>query len=180
MKLGVVRFPGGGCDVELPGRPIAAADAALGDVDALVLLGGDARGAAILPAVKAFSDRGGPILAVCGGVAVACAAGLLEGRLVEASGAAAGQGVLRVEGRPTPFTHALPAGRLVEVTVAHAAARFEHPDPDRLEREARVVLRWVDAEGAPLPGAGVAAVTNARANVVGVVPHLVDLHFLLE
>ena len=35
---------------------------------------------------------------------------------------------LGVEGRPTPFSSAIPAGRILRMSVAHAEGRYVHPD----------------------------------------------------
>src|SRR5262249_4253249 len=85
---------------------------------------------------------------------------------------------LRVEGRPSPFTQAIPAGRILRMSIAHAEGRYVHPEVDRLEREGLVAFRYVTAEGAVTPEANpngslrnIAGVVNARGNVVGLMPH---------
>jgi len=202
--FGVVRFPGSNCDDDAlhvvhrvlydrgsKGRIIWHKDTGLGEVDVVLLPGGFSYGdylragamaahSPIMAAVKRFAEAGGPVLAICNGFQIACEAGLLEGALTRnASLRFACQDVwLRVEGRPTPFTQALPAGRILRMSIAHAEGRYTHPDPDRLEKEGRVVFRYVTPDGGLDPAANpngslrnIAGVANERGNVLGLMPH---------
>jgi len=204
MNFGIVRFPGSNCDddaLHVVTRVLADKGATgrilwhkghdVSGVDAIVLPGGFSYGdylragamaahSPIMADVKAFADRGGPVLAICNGFQIACEAGLLEGALTRnASLKFECRDVwLRVEGRPTPFTHAIPAGRILRMSIAHAEGRYLHSDPARLEREGMVVFRYVGRDGevsdAANPNgsvANIAGVTNARGNVVGLMPH---------
>src|SRR5262245_52066275 len=98
MNFGVIRFPGSNCDDDAlhvvskvlaakgaAGRMIWHKDAALGAVDAVVLPGGFSYGdylrsgamaahSPIMKAVKAFAERGGPVIAICNGFQIACEA----------------------------------------------------------------------------------------------------------
>jgi phosphoribosylformylglycinamidine synthase subunit PurQ / glutaminase len=204
MLFGVVRFPGSNCDDDAVrvvdgvlrgqgarGKILWHKDSDLSGVDAVLLPGGFSYGdylragamaakSPIMGAIKAFAERGGPVLAVCNGFQIACEAGLLEGALTRnASLHFECRDVhLRVEGRPTPFTASIPAGRLLRMSIAHAEGRYVHPDPERLEKEGLVVFRYVNGDGQPTPEANpngslanIAGVTNARGNVVGLMPH---------
>jgi phosphoribosylformylglycinamidine synthase len=204
MKFGIIRFPGSNCDddaFDAIGRVLAAEGAEaqmvwhkdhdLAGSDAIVLPGGFSYGdylragamaawSPIMGAVKAFAERGGWVLAVCNGFQIACEAGLLPGALTRnASLHFECQDVhLRVEGRPTPFTQAIPAGRVLRMSIAHAEGRYVHPDVDGLEREGGVLFRYVTPEGRPTAAANpngsaanIAGVCNAAGNVVGLMPH---------
>jgi phosphoribosylformylglycinamidine synthase len=204
MKFGVVRFPGSNCDDDAlhvvtrvlaplgaSGRIVWHKDVSLGDVDAVILPGGFSYGdylragamaahSPIMGAVKAFAERGGWVLAICNGFQIACEAGLLEGALTRNATLhfECRDVTLRVEGRPTPFTQAIPAGRLLKMSIAHAEGRYLHPDPARLEREGLVAFRYVSPDGEPSPAANpngsmanIAGVLSARGNVVGLMPH---------
>ena len=82
---------------------------------------GRGRQATALRALVAFARAGGPVLAVGAGFRSLCALGLLPGRVTSPADADAGAGEppppalahLRVEGRSTPFTSAIPAGRVI-------------------------------------------------------------------
>jgi len=202
MNISVIQFPGSNCDDDVlhvlahvvPGssaRKVWHKDGALGACDAVVVPGGFSYGdylragamaahSPILAAVKRFAEAGGPVLGICNGFQILCEARLLDGALLRNAS-------LRfecrdvhvvVEGRPTPFTSALPAGRLLRMPIAHAEGRYVPEDAERLEREGRVVFRYVDAGGGATAAANpngsvanIAGVTNAAGNVVGLMPH---------
>jgi len=204
MRFGVVRFPGSNCDDDAyhvvanvlaergsTGAIIWHKDHSIGDVDALIIPGGFSYGdylragaiaahAPIMAAVKEFAAAGGPVLGICNGFQVLCESGLLEGALVRNHS-------LRfvckdihvvVEGRPTPFTQAIPAGRHIRMSIAHAEGCYTHADVARLEKEGRVIFRYCTAEGEVTPEANpngsvanIAGVCNAAGNVVGLMPH---------
>jgi phosphoribosylformylglycinamidine synthase I len=210
MQVAIVRFPGSNCDLDaLPvlGGVVAGASARfawhkesdLGACDAVIVPGGFSYGdylrcgamaahSPIMPAVKRFAERGGPVLGICNGFQILCEAGLLDGALTRnASLHFECRDVhVLVEGRPTPFTAALPAGRVLRLPIAHAEGCFIHDDVDALEREGRVVFRYVDAAGgAATRGAAgnvsdanpngslhdIAGIANRAGNVVGLMPH---------
>jgi phosphoribosylformylglycinamidine synthase len=120
------------------------------------------------------------VLGICNGFQILCEAGLLEGVLTrnESLRFECRDVYLVVEGRPTPFTHAIPAGRHVRMSIAHAEGRYVHPDVERLEGEGRVVFRYATADGAVTAAANpngsqnnIAGVCNAEGNVIGLMPH---------
>ncbi|HWE28046.1 MAG TPA: phosphoribosylformylglycinamidine synthase subunit PurQ [Polyangia bacterium] len=201
MNIVVVRFPGSNCDddalhvinhvVGASGRFAWHKETSLGAVDAVVLPGGFSYGdylragamaanSPIMGAVKQFAEGGGPVLAICNGYQIACEAGLLDGALTRnASLHFECRDVhLLVEGKQTPWTRAIPAGRVLKMPIAHAEGRFVHNDVERLEKEGRVIFRYVDASGGEGAGANpngsianIAGTCNARGNVVGLMPH---------
>ncbi|HET6610476.1 MAG TPA: phosphoribosylformylglycinamidine synthase subunit PurQ [Kofleriaceae bacterium] len=204
LTFGVVRFPGSNCDDDalyavakvlapagMTGKMIWHKERTLGGVDALILPGGFSYGdylragamaahSPIMAAVKDFARGGGPVLGICNGFQILCEAGLLEGALVRNASLRfeCADIWVRVEGRPTPFSHAIPAGRILSMAVAHGAGRYVHDDVDRLEGEGRVVFRYVTADGDVTEVANpngsqsnIAGVTNAAGNVVGLMPH---------
>jgi phosphoribosylformylglycinamidine synthase len=134
----------------------------------------------VMRAVRAFAERGGPVLAVCNGFQIACESGLLDGALTRnASLHFECRDVhLLVEGRPTPWTRAIPAGRILRMPIAHAEGRFVHPNLAALEAEGRILFRYCDAGGGETEGANpngsmgnVAGICNPAGNVVGLMPH---------
>ncbi len=204
MKFGIVRFPGSNCDddaLDVTSRVLAADGAEgriiwhkehdLGQVDAVILPGGFSYGdylragamaahSPIMGSVKRFAEKGGAVLAICNGFQIACEAGLLEGALTRKQSLrfVCKDVHLRVEGRVTPFTRGIPAGRILRMSIAHAEGRYIHPDVERLEKAGQVLFRYVTAQGDPSPAANpngslgnIAGVTNPLGNVVGLMPH---------
>lgn len=204
MRFGVIRFPGSNCDDDAVdvvdrvlrtegsrGRIVWHKDHDLGDVDAVVVPGGFSYGdylragaiaahSPVMAAVKRFAERGGPVLGICNGFQILCESGLLEGALArnESLKFECMDVYCVVEGRPTPFTQAIPAGRHIRMSIAHAEGRYTHPDVDRLEREGQVVFRYCTADGEVSPEANpngsinnIAGVCNPAGNVVGLMPH---------
>ena len=202
--FGVIRFPGSNCDDDAMrvvdevlraagarGRILWHKDRSLGDVDVVVLPGGFSYGdylragamaaqSPIMAAVAKFAARGGPVLGICNGFQILCEAGLLDGALTRnASLHFECRDVhLVVEGRPTPFTHAIPAGRQIKMSIAHSEGRYVHPDVERLEGEGRIVFRYAEPDGAVSEAANpngslhnIAGVCNQDGNVVGLMPH---------
>ena len=201
--FGVIRFPGSNCDDDAvrvvdqvmgagsQGRIVWHKDRSLAGVDAVIVPGGFSYGdylragaiaakSPIMGAVIEFARAGGPVLGICNGFQILCESGLLDGALTRNAS-------LRfecrdvhcvVEGRPTPFTAAIPAGRHIKMSIAHAEGRYIHPEVERLEAEGRVVFRYATADGAVTPAANpngsmnnIAGVCNEAGNVVGLMPH---------
>jgi phosphoribosylformylglycinamidine synthase len=174
MNLAIVRFPGSNCDDDVAhALRHALGDAAyfvghkeddLGPGDAVVLPGGFSYGdylragamaarSPVMAAVRRFAQRGGPVLGICNGYQILCEAGLLDGALTRNASLhfVCRDVFVRVEGRPTPFTAAIPAGRIMRLPIAHAEGRFVHPAVEQVEAEARVVFRYCDSAGGVSP-----------------------------
>ncbi|RMH41863.1 MAG: phosphoribosylformylglycinamidine synthase subunit PurQ [Deltaproteobacteria bacterium] len=204
MNFAVLRFPGSNCDDDAlhvvdrvlaplgaSGRIVWHKDTSLAGVDAVIVPGGFSYGdylragaiaahSPIMGAVRRFAEAGGPVLGICNGFQILCEAGLLDGALTrnESLQFVCADVYCVVEGRPTPFTHAIPAGRHLRMSIAHADGRYVHPDVDALEAEGRVVFRYCSKDGEVVPEANpngsmhnIAGVCNAAGNVVGLMPH---------
>ena len=194
MKLAVVRFPGSNCDAD---AWHAARDAGhqatyvwhrstdLEGADVVVLPGGFsygdylragaiARFSPVMRAVAAHAEAGRPVLGICNGFQILCEAGLLPGALARNAGLSfvCRWVTMRVEATDTPFTAAYAVGDRIRAPVAHGEGRYvaDAATLDRLEREGRVVFRYV--EGNP-NGAlrDIAGIANEGRNVVGLMPH---------
>ena len=202
-RVGVITFPGSLDDrdalraVDLMGGvgvPLWHADHDLHEVDAVVLPGGFSYGdylrcgaiaghAPILDEVKAFADRGGPVLGICNGFQVLLEAGLLPGAMLRNSGLKfiCEHVSVRVEQTDTPFTGACRQGQVLRIPINHGEGNYFAPDDvlDRLERERRVIFRYVDAATGEPTGAAnpngaarnIAGICSERRNVVGMMPH---------
>jgi phosphoribosylformylglycinamidine (FGAM) synthase-like amidotransferase family enzyme len=129
-------------------------------------------------ALRAFVGRGGRVLALGDGVSVLCAAELLPGSVTTAPPAATH---VRVEGRATPFTWAIPAGRILPLGLV-PAHRWSASDDDAtaLASGGRVLLRYCDASGgltASSAAAAVAGLCDDTGRVVGIlggISHALD------
>jgi len=126
----------------------AAVVAQGGRCDALLVCGGlpGAEGEMIV----AFARGGGPVLGVGDGFQALCALGLLPGRVAALAEDAGGplDAHVRVEGRATPFTSAIPAGRVMSLDGATAVGlRYDVGEPDALEARGQVIFRYCDAAG---------------------------------
>ena len=193
MRVGVVRFPGSNCDadayhaVELAGAEAVYLwheESDLHGSEAVVLPGGFAYGdylragvlarfSPIMRSVAVAAGRGVPVLGICNGFQVLAEAGLLPGALLRNEGLRFVHRwvALRLEGRGTPFTAALPEGIVLRMPVAHGEGRY-YDEParlDELEREGRVVFRYIDNPNGSLRD--IAGVRNEAGNVLGLMPH---------
>jgi phosphoribosylformylglycinamidine synthase len=207
VRIGVVVFPGSNCDrdtlhaLELAGaEPVALwhEQASLDGVAAVVLPGGFAYGdylragviarfSPVMRAVEAFAGDGGLVLGICNGFQVLAEAGLVPGALLRNRGLRfLGRDVrIAAERIDTPFTHALAAtGEPLRMPIAHGEGCYYADDAtlDELERDGRVLFRYVDTGGrlaaeedrdANPNGSlrAIAGVLNVAGNVAGLMPH---------
>jgi len=194
VRVAVIQFPGSNCDedtVRAVQRVGGQADLVWhreGDLqqpDAVIVPGGFAYGdylragaiarfSPVMQAVERFAADGGPVLGICNGFQVLCEAGLLPGALVRNKGQLflARPVTVRVDTTDTPFTAAYRKGQVLVLPVAHGEGRYvaTAETVQELEQDERVVLRYVDQN----PNGSIheiAGITNARRNVVGIMPH---------
>lgn len=204
MKFAIVVFPGSNCDHDAhhAAKHVLGQDAefvwhkdtSLGGADVVILPGGFAHGdylrtgaiarfSPVMKSVQAFADAGGPVLGVCNGFQILLEAGLLPGAMLRNRGLkfiCEHVGV-RVEQTDTPFTSACRQGQVLSIPINHGEGNYYAPDDvlDRLERERRVIFRYVDtATGETTSGANpngaarnIAGICSERRNVVGMMPH---------
>lgn len=203
MKFAVVVFPGSNCDDDAyyAARHVLGQDAefvwhkdtSLGGADVVILPGGFAHGdylrtgaiarfSPIMAAVTAFADAGGPVLGVCNGFQILLEAGLLPGAMLRNRGLkfiCEHVGV-RVEETDTPFTAACRKGQVLRIPINHGEGNYFATDDvlDALERDRRVIFRYVDAAGQATESANpngaarnIAGICNDHRNVVGMMPH---------
>jgi phosphoribosylformylglycinamidine synthase len=133
----------------------------------------------VLAALDRFAAGGGVVLGWSLGFATLCERGLLDGAVGPSDGDGDEVVYCVVEGRPTPFTHAIPAGRHLRAELTGPRLCYRHPDPERLEDEGRVALRFCTADGEvdeiadPCGSIGnIAGVCSADGNVVGILPQV--------
>jgi phosphoribosylformylglycinamidine synthase I len=202
MRWGVVVFPGSLDDRDAQRVARVLGDEAvalwhkdrdLGGVDCVILPGGFSYGdylrcgaiakfSPIVAAVARHAAEGGLVLGICNGFQILCEAGLLPGALVRNRSLSyvCDTVTVRVETTDTPFTGNCREGELLALPIKHGEGCWV-ADPDTvstLERERRIVFRYVDANGQAAPEANpngslgnVAGVCSADRNVVGLMPH---------
>jgi phosphoribosylformylglycinamidine synthase I len=145
--------------------------------------GAIARFSPIMREVKAFAEAGNPVLGVCNGFQILLEAGLLPGAMLRNRGLKfiCEHVTLRVEETDTPFTATCARGQLLRIPINHGEGNYFAADDvlDTLERERRVIFRYVDAatgqpsESSNPNGAArnIAGICSERRNVVGMMPH---------
>jgi phosphoribosylformylglycinamidine (FGAM) synthase-like amidotransferase family enzyme len=142
--------------------------------DVLVIPPGLPRGvgAGVGEALRAWVRRGAHVIGLADGAAWLCEAGLLPGVVTDVGPQPAATHV-RVEGRATAFTWAIPAGRILGLGAPVTGVRYAAPEPEvaRLGSRGQIVLRFCDAAGGVdrrLPGAAtVAGLADDSGRVVG-------------
>lgn len=202
MRVGIAVFPGTWSDrdwahaITLVGHePVMLwhRDADLRGVDAVVIPGGFsygdhlrtgaiARFAPLMESVAEFARAGAPVLGSCNGFQILCEAHLLPGALLRNASLEfrCQAQTLRVETAASPFTAGCSSGTLLSIPVSHGEGRYvaDAQTLDALEREDRVLLRYVRSDGAPAgedtPNGSdrdIAGILNEGRNVVGLMPH---------
>jgi phosphoribosylformylglycinamidine synthase len=201
-RIGVVTFPGSLDDRDalravrfMGGEGVALwhGDRDLRGVDAVILPGGFsygdylrtgaiARFAVVMEEVRAFAERGGPVVGICNGFQILCEAGLLPGALIRNRGLrfVCRWVQVRVETSLSPLTSGLVPGEILRVPVKHGEGQFVAAQDDlrRIEGDGLVVFRYCATDGALDDEANVngsagsvAGVRNPDGNVVGLMPH---------
>ena len=194
MRIGIVTFPGSLDDRDAAravrvagGEPVALwhGDADLHQVDAVVLPGGFSYGdylrcgaiARFAPVMEPLIDaaRGGlPVLGICNGFQILCESHLLPGALIRNDHRkfVCRDQRLRVESTSTAWTSGYAADQQIVVPLKNGEGGYvaDARTLDELEGEGRVVFRYLDDN----PNGSyrdIAGITNARGNVVGLMPH---------
>jgi phosphoribosylformylglycinamidine synthase len=194
MRIGVVTFPGSLDEVDAAravrlagGEPVSLwhGDADLRGVDAVVLPGGFsygdylragaiARFAPVMDVLVPAAQDGLPVLGICNGFQVLCEAHLLPGALVRNDHQlfVCRDQRLRIERTDTAWTCDYEPGQEITITLKNGEGAYvaDEVTLDELEAEGRVVARYVGVN----PNGSrrdIAGISNARGNVVGLMPH---------
>jgi phosphoribosylformylglycinamidine synthase len=207
-KFAIIVFPGSNCDEDA----YHAATAVLGQqaeyiwhketdlkgADVVVLPGGFAHGdylrtgamarfSPVMKEVRAFADKGGPVIGICNGFQILLEAGLLPGAMLRNKGLKyrCEHVYVRIEQTDTPFTCAGRVGQVLKIPIGHGEGNYFAP-PDTLqalEANRQVILRYTDPQGQvgadpttdewnPNGSLGaIAGICNEARNVVGMMPH---------
>ena len=202
MRSAVLVFPGTNRENDIAGaierssgvKPhmVWHGDSDLPRVDLIVLPGGFSYGdylrcgamaahSPIMREVKARTEKGVPVLAVCNGFQVAAEIGLVPGVLMRNAHLqfVCGDVHLKVETSQSLFTHGYQAGQIIRVPVAHAEGNY-FADEDtlkRLEDRGQIAFRYCDSTGDATAGnpngsiRNIAGVFNDSKTVLGMMPH---------
>jgi phosphoribosylformylglycinamidine synthase len=203
MKFSIIVFPGSNCDHDAyhvatavlgqSAELIWHKDTDLKGADVVILPGGFAHGdylrtgamarfSPIMREVRAFAERGGPVLGICNGFQVLLEAELLPGAMLRNRGLKyrCEHVHVRVERSDTPFTCAARPGQVLNIPIGHGEGNYYAPPEvlERLEANGQVVLRYATADGRIEDSANpngslhnIAGICNERRNVVGMMPH---------
>jgi phosphoribosylformylglycinamidine synthase len=203
VRVAIVTFPGSNCDYDCykainevlggDARFVWHREPSVGAVDLVILPGGFsygdylragaiARFSPIMTDVQRFAQEGGLVLGVCNGFQMLCEAGMLPGALIRnRSLQFQGERVrVRVDNADTIFTRAYTAGQVLHLHIAHGQGAYvaDEATLDRLEADARVVFRYVDAQGEASDAGNangsmrnIAGIINETGNVLGLMPH---------
>jgi len=194
VRIGVVTFPGSLDDrdaaraVRVAGGEAVAlwhGDADLHAVDAVVLPGGFsygdylrcgaiARFAPVMGPLVDAANGGLPVLGICNDFQVLCESHLLPGALVRNDSLhfVCRDQRLRVENASTVWTSDYEVGQEIVVPLKNGEGGYVASEAvlDELESEGRVVARYLELN----PNGSrrdIAGISNARGNVVGLMPH---------
>ncbi|MBD8704006.1 phosphoribosylformylglycinamidine synthase subunit PurQ [Frigoribacterium sp. CFBP9039] len=194
MRVGVVTFPGSLDDRDAQravrlagGEPVALwhGDHDLQGVDAIILPGGFSYGdylragaiasfSPIMTEVVDAANKGVPVLGICNGFQMLAEARLIPGahtRNAHQQFIRRDQR-LRVENARTDWTNGFTEGQEITIPLKNADGRFiaDAETIKRIEGEGQVAFRYLEVN----PNGSmddIAGVTNARGNVVGLMPH---------
>ena len=194
MRIGVVTFPGSLDDrdaqraVRLAGAdPVALwhGEHDLHGVDAIILPGGFSYGdylragaiaslSPIMAEVIAAANRGVPVLGICNGFQMLTEAHLLPGGLIRNDHGTfiCRDQKLRVENTSTAWTNGFAADAQITIPLKNGEGGFvaDAETIARLEGDGLVAFRYLELN----PNGSIndiAGITNARGNVVGLMPH---------
>jgi phosphoribosylformylglycinamidine synthase len=193
-RVGVVTFPGSLDDkdaaraIRVVGGlavPLWHADADLHSVDAIVLPGGFsygdylrcgaiARFAPVMEKIVDAANGGMPILGICNGFQVLTESQLLPGALTRNDHLhfICRDQKLRIENNTSMWTGDFEIGQEILIPLKNGEGGYvaDEKTLDQLEAEGRVIARYLDLN----PNGSrrdIAGITNARGNVVGIMPH---------
>lgn len=194
MRVGVVTFPGTLDDHDASravhfagGEAISLwhGNADLQDVSAVILPGGFsygdylrcgaiARFAPIMSVIIPAAEKGMPVLGICNGFQVLCESHLLPGALTRNVGLhfICRDQEIEIVNNDTDWSIDFISGARITIPLKNGEGSYQCDDQTlrELEENNRIVARYV---GANPNGSrnSIAGITNARGNVVGIMPH---------
>lgn len=203
FHFGVVVFPGSNCDHDtyhvlkhVLGQWVDFVwhgDTDLDGLDALILPGGFSYGdylrtgamaafSPVMQAVPRLVERGGLVLGICNGFQILLEAGLLPGAMLPNRGLTfICDDVYLIAGRyDTPFTCAIPEGKVLRMPIAHYEGQYYAPRHTlrQIRQRRQIVLQYCDAHGRVTRAANpngsrynIAGLLDASGRIMGMMPH---------
>ena len=194
MSIGIVVFPGSNCDRDvrwategclgLPTKFLWHETRDLSGLDAVVLPGGFsygdylrcgaiARFAPVLQSIVDFVDHGGRVLGICNGFQVLTEMGLLPGALTRNRDLhfVCETTQLTVASSTTKWLAEYETGSIISLPIAHGEGRYQCDKQtlSNLQEKDLIALRYQSNPNGSVDN--IAAITNAKANVIGMMPH---------
>ncbi len=180
-------------DVGVDARFVDYRETSLDGLSAVILPGGFsygdhlrcgaiARFAPVMGPLVAFAEAGHPVLGICNGFQILTEAHLLPGALLRNRSLRfhCFWTHVRIESDRTAWTAGIAEGTVLRLPVAHGEGAY-FADPltiTRLEGNGQIVARYSTPEGTISEGTNangsvgsIAAISNERGNVVGLMPH---------
>ena len=194
MRVGVITFPGTLDDRDAARAVVVGGaeavslwhgDADLKSVDAVILPGGFSYGdylrcgaisrfAPVMQLVIEAASKGMPVLGICNGFQVLCESHLLPGALTRNSDLhfLCRDQEIEIVNNQTAWTNSFKQGEQIVIPLKNGEGSFQCDDQTlaMLEGEGRVIARYVGEN----PNGSlnlIAGITNAKGNVVGLMPH---------
>ena len=203
MTFAVIVFPGSNCDQDAyhaattvlgqKAEVVWHKDTDLKGADVVILPGGFAHGdylrtgamarfSPIMREVKAFADRGGPVVGICNGFQVLLESGLLPGAMLRNKGLKYRCEFvnIRVEQTDTPFTCDASVGQVLNIPIGHGEGNYYAPPEtlEALQANRQVLFRYCTPTGLVTDDSNpngsvhaIAGICNDKRNVVGMMPH---------
>ena len=194
MKFAVIVFPGSNCDVDMYhaikdelGEEVEYVwhdTESLEGYDGILLPGGFsygdylrsgaiARFSNVMKEVIKAAEAGKPVLGVCNGFQILLEAGLLPGamRRNESLSFICKPVQLKVETNQTMFTSAYTEGQIITIPVAHGEGNYycDEETLNQMKANNQIVFTYQQNPNGSL--ADIAGITNAKGNVLGMMPH---------
>lgn len=192
-RVGIVVFPGSNCEHDVAHalsslgaetRLLWHGDTDLAGSDVVIIPGGFAHGdylrpgaiarfSPVMEAVGEFAGAGGSVVGICNGFQILTEAGLLPGALQKNKGLKfmCVPATLEVVSDSSILTRGVEAGTRLTMPINHFEGNYTCTDETlaELQAEDRIVLRYTDNPNGSM--GDIAGISNARGNVVGLMPH---------
>lgn len=203
-RFGIVVFPGSNCDHDAyhviskvfnkPVEFVWHRETNLNGIDIVILPGGFSYGdylrtgaiAKFSPimqeAIPEFIKRGGLVLGICNGFQILLESGLLPGAMLPNRGLSFICEFVHI--RPTrydtPFTCAIPMGKVLRIPIAHYEGNYHVPTKTlrSLHKQGQIIFQYCDSNGRLTrksnpngSRAAIAGICDSTGRILGMMPH---------